>query len=1031
MFHPLDFYLVRTPSFPVQNFLLLTEGLQMRDKKKIKTIFDNKEFLLSIYFSSKEFYYEALNWIKSDSDFNWNDKVLFTLYKYYSRMCTRATPYGTFAGFSIGKIGEKINTELQIATENPKTAHVRIDLHFLNKLIEYSKNIALESQLSYVPTDSLYYYNDKIRYIELESNSDFSISEVDSDEILNYVLEYARRGVTRDQLVNEICKTTGEFSKEDVVGYVDNIIKSKILIPIIPPRILGLENPLDQLVEFLKIKNLSTEHLNPILNFQQNTGNNINISALEDLTNIYSHLYSEKLQQFQVDLEINTNQNQIDKKIVDKICLRAKELSPLSQTKQNSQLEKFINKFINKYDQEEIPLVEALDPQYGLGYGSHISGSIEQTPLIGDIAFSDNTRSDIISVPPIIRLVLEKYREHFIEKKPIQLTEEDLNSISNEKLPPVAESYFIFGDILSESHSDLQNGKFKFLCKSSLPTPYMENILSRYAYHNRTLNEKLNKSISQTHISGAIYVEVNHVPYPRIGNVLMRPNNYQYELSYVTNSDQNNKRNIIKIDDIMISVRNKNIILRSKKYQKIIFPKISSAYNQRKSQLPFIQFLGDLENYKIYNGFSWDWSFINQFKYLPRVEYKELILKPAQWRISQDKKMTVAKLESLLKKLQAPKYCSITEHDNTLYLDCEIPFCLELLCKEIKKSNVILFESTLSLYKNTKDNVQFAAEYIIPLIGEAKTGSDLNKVNKDSLPVETSDRHFPPGTQWTYIKIYCAHSFSDNLIMELSSWIRDLCEEANQEILWFYVKYEDPDFHLRLRINISMGHKFIGIINAKLQSIYYKNGLARIQYDTYSREIERYELLNIINAEKIFYYDSLCAVNLLKLIQVINGDQSRITAATISIDALLSDFKIQDEDRWVIMEKLFQKFLPEFTAKRSSDAIKNLRLSLNNKFRQYREVVEGVILKNVREENSNLFLIIETKSHNIQKVLDNVYIKNLRETGLVDTIHDLIHLSMNRLFQTKIRMHELVIYYIVYKAYKSIYERNKKQSNGN
>ncbi|WP_426482155.1 lantibiotic dehydratase [Chryseobacterium sp. R2ACT005] len=1024
MFHPLDYFLLRVPRLSIENFKTLTNAIRREDKEQIKDIFSSAFFLNSIYLSSKNFYYETLNWIKSDQDFGLNDKIVLTLYKYYSRMCTRATPYGTFSAFSLGTVLPSKDRVVQILFDDKWEPHVRIDLHFLDQLLKNILDKDKEANLTYIPTNTLYYCSDVIRYIESDNHKNYSVSELENSEILEHILEFSAQGSTYIELVEEIYHESEGFEKEEIRNYLNRLIDSQILIPIQPPFITSLKDPLEDSIQFLLSKRIPADCLISVEEVQMRLKKEISTAPLQELSEHFGLLYNKSLQQFQIDLEAKTCTNQISTKAVKTLCLRANEISHLYRNMDNPRLKAFVRKFEEKYERQEVPLAQALDAQYGIGYGNYVSGNIEGTELLNGILFPHKGKQNSSEVSAIIQLILAKYGSCFTEMKPIQLTETDLNSIHSEDSYPLADNYFLFGDLLSVSEVELNQGNFKFLNKSSLPTPYPEKILSRYAFHDEALKEKLKNCITDKDSNGALYVEINHVPYPRLGNVLLRPNNYQYEFAYCSISEPNELKKTITIDDLLISVRNKHITLRSKKYQKTVFLKNSAAYNHDTSQLPLIQFLGDLEKYNLYTGVSWDWQGLKGLSYLPRVEYKEIILSPARWKIEQDPKITLHGLKELLKTLKIPKFCSIQELDNVLCLDTDTDLCLEILCREIRKDKVVLFESFLEMYNNFKSGQQYVTEYIIPIKNSAQAKEDGQGLQQE-LERSKSNRFFSPGAEWTFYKIYCPYEFSDNIITVIGSLLVKHFANIKREFRWYFIRYQDPDHHIRMRVNVPIMQEILEMINNLLDGFGKGNGIVRLQIDTYSREIERYKIVGIENAERIFYYDSVSALKVLELISSTDNEQNRIIAAMISIDTLFSNFHIKLHDRWAIMEILFQKFRQEFIDKKNPDSTKKFKISLDAKFRTYRSVLEKILRKDDVLTHRDLRNIFDERTGQLEQVLGPLLLEVENTKLLWDTIQDLIHLSMNRLFYTKNRMHELVIYYMMFKGYKSIYERSK------
>jgi hypothetical protein len=93
------------------------------------------------------------------------DKALYSAYHYYQRACTRPTPFGLFAGCSVGTVGERTDIRLSIQKEYKRVT--RLDMHYLCALtqqIERNKNI--REQLRYFPNTSIYQVGNHIRYVE-------------------------------------------------------------------------------------------------------------------------------------------------------------------------------------------------------------------------------------------------------------------------------------------------------------------------------------------------------------------------------------------------------------------------------------------------------------------------------------------------------------------------------------------------------------------------------------------------------------------------------------------------------------------------------------------------------------------------------------------------------------------------------------------------------------------------------------------------------------------------------------------------
>src|SRR5262249_48600387 len=104
-------------------------------------------------------------------------------------------------------------------------------------------------------------------------------------------------------------------------------------------------------------------------------------------------------------------------------------------------------------------------------------------------------------------------------------------------------------------------------------------------------------------------------------------------------------------------------------------------------------------------------------------------------------------------------------------------------------------------------------------------------------------RSFPPGSEWLYAKLYSGSSTSDRLLREL---VRPVIGEAlasGAADQWFFLRYGDPDWHVRVRIHGSpqrLHGEALPALQAAALHAYGDGGLWKIELGTYEREVERY-----------------------------------------------------------------------------------------------------------------------------------------------------------------------------------------------
>jgi thiopeptide-type bacteriocin biosynthesis protein len=104
-------------------------------------------------------------------------------------------------------------------------------------------------------------------------------------------------------------------------------------------------------------------------------------------------------------------------------------------------------------------------------------------------------------------------------------------------------------------------------------------------------------------------------------------------------------------------------------------------------------------------------------------------------------------------------------------------------------------------------------------------------------------RTFSPGSEWLYVKLYTGLSSADDLLLgELSVFVAAAREEGWID-RWFYIRFGDPSWHLRLRLHGDpdrLAGSVLPALRDALRPAFQDGRLWRMQVETYEREVERY-----------------------------------------------------------------------------------------------------------------------------------------------------------------------------------------------
>lgn len=282
-------------------------------------------------------------------------------------------------------------------------------------------------------------------------------------------------------------------------------------------------------------------------------------------------------------------------------------------------------------------------------------------------------------------------------------------------------------------------------------------------------------------------------------------------------------------------------------------------------------------------------------------------------------------------------------------------------------------------------------------------------------------RTFIPGSEWIYIKVYTGSNTADKILVnELSKFISVLSRRKYIE-KWFFIRYSDPDFHLRVRIKVR-DCIFIGEV-IRLFYHYFKKRVTdesvwKVQLDTYNRELERYKENLMELTETMFCIDSNY---MLKILKILDGmpQPARWLIAVKMIDALLIDFGYDLQQKEELLERMDKSYKMEFGFTEFNSK------QFNVMYREHSHDLEEVLWNKKKDENyQTLYEIIELRSKELKKIALQL-MKEDKNGDIKTLIISYIHMMLVRLFCSKNRLYELIVYNFMHRLYASQIARMK------
>ncbi len=968
-------------------------------------------------------------------------KIDYTLVKYHNRMATRCTPFGLFSGFNTGNWATAENAVIRFTGEIER--NVRPDMQFVCALADaIAADPVVRPGLLLYPNNSVYTIGDETRYVEyklLNGRRAYQISSVHTDDYVQYILQQSKTGIPMQTLAEKLAETF-DVSLQDAIDYAGELVDAGLLVTEIHPSVTG-EAYINRLYKFLlKNKDLARAEIAATCT-----------EALRQLsqciTDIKTGLFPgpEKYMDgaaiakqtqvtidagrlFQADTFLPVTEAQLPVSLTDRLSKVLGVLTKLTGYQPNKSLQSFAKRFHERYEERAMPLAEVLDTETGIPYIEKASSGYL----------------------PLVENIIPDSKKETSGSLQWGLSETFLNNKLNEAYKTGAYTITITDDELSEKMTSAdalvfppsmsvvfrlveQNGNRKLFFEYASGSS-AANLLGRFAYAHTDI-ENMIRAITryeQAKNPEVIFAEVAHLPESRIGNVLIRPQLRNYEIPYLSQSLVEEEKRI-DLSDLYIKVRNGQVILFSQKLGKQIIPRLATAHNYSYNSLPVYKFLCDLQTQGLQNYLSFDWGSLSvRSQFMPRVEYDGVVLSAATWKFTtKDYAHILGRsgpeaIQLFREKWKLPERVVLSEGDNELFIDFDDELHCSILWDAVKgKPGMVLrefLEPAHDMVQN-KDGESYCNQFVAAILNTSTVYHPHTLPKNATKPLPLT-RQFAPGTEWVYVKIYCGEKSADKI---LTTGVAPAIEAMREKHLlkhFFFLRYYDPGFHIRLRVKL-IDSAYLGdalqILYAQIQGFVSAGYIWKVQIDTYMREVERYGENSMELSEELFCHDSKAAIDLISRLKDDENEITRWLYACHGIHDLLENFQYPLADRKRILEILKINFMAEFGGGQ------RLKIQLSDKYRENKQLLEESFLGRFSQRDILIADVLRKRKEEAGRIYEDIITAASENVSvkLDDLVSSYIHMMVNRVVLESPRLHELVIYTMLFQYYNSQLARQK------
>ena len=914
-----DFFTIRTPLLSITDYIsMFSEPLALNTL--LKEAFADPILREALAVTSKDLL-EAFDNAQLDAVSKSAEQVRSSLLKYFIRLSTRPTPFGLFSGVSIGQFSNVSDITISDMRRHSKRARPDMEwVYGLIKKIEADINIRKKLRVRF--NDFTYANGNRID----KPNKTFMQHDTDNDtpNELSTSIRYTEQVKMLENkcvgfqlysnLLDEIVTQNPSTPINKIEKFLSQLLENEFLISEIRPPLINTDT-LEYLVGVLsKIEN--TEETNAYvtkLRAIQNCIHDYNATAIGEGIDVYNEITSLQSELFhcknylQIDMKMHTNNNTLDSYLKDELerfVSAMRKIAPPEKT--IAEMRYYIELFLEKYGySSEVPLLELLDIDKGLGAPAHHRDNVINRVVPQELKTMKEQRLSALLERKLLLALRERQRI-------IEITDSDIDYIcgdekQNNSNHPMDElqSFELFllahpSKTKEENEADycftiapasVSDGFGKSLGRFNDMLSVEEALLQKegYARQKDLLQEYVIAEIAELPASG------------RTSNVTMNDNDYDYQVALTTNPCEG--KHLLSVRDLYIGFERESsqLYIKSRSLDKKVIVTMTSMMNPTfgSNSLRFMREISVMRRTRVTYGI---FGFLSlEYTYFPRITYGRVIIRPETWLVSsdilglnkkqiKDKNAIENQFALYRQKWDIPRYIFMNESDNRLLLDLDNTAHRGELYHVMKKYSTVAVTLTElgcsfnDYISKNMDGKAFVTEIVVPFFME----TDNSKINKNKtenagqgnvdLPITHSNVSvnrmqinrdelimLPGNEKWMYYKLYGCSKRQNELISLIYETMEN-CISNGVVQKYFYIRYSDPEPHLRLRIQpTEKGAAELFHVTSEWLSGLFTDGLiSKAVNDSYQRETERYGGPGLIEyAEDYFWRDSVLAMKLI------------------------------------------------------------------------------------------------------------------------------------------------------------------------
>ena len=877
------------------------------------------------------------------------------LVRYALRMGGRATPFGLLAGTAPCGIGER--RRLHVGTPH---ARLRLDAEVLTALVD---DVVSEAPLRTNP--SLWECDSVLRFQLHPGRPSDAMREVRNSPMISRVLTLTRECHTAEELVDALQGNVPGLTRDKASRFIRQLEDAHILVREVGVICPGTE-PAHVVAEHLllasdprgeRIQQIADESLNLV------EPASVQRVAEERWTRTFTEAdfpSTRVHRRFHVDLEFDGHGAELDRSTTDSIERACATL--IAYQPADSQLDTFVERFKDRYEGCHVPLLAALDPDRGLW--------VRPDRYASDAAHASGIalRDGFSSLRESERLTSEAF-VHWQASGDVP----DLVDLGLAAAPDHRDAFDTICTLIGEGSTC--RAELKIAVRRGIQALVARFALSRLDLEDSVLEAA--KRVEHRLPHNVIVAELATWTGGRTTNVMLRPRLYRETIDVFGSGG-----GTIRLADLTLGYHDGRLWLHHAPTDRWVIPALSSAVNTRVgNDLPIsYRFLAALSEAE---PLMWTWGPYRRVRHLPRVVHGDVILSPERWLVKRAnvaaafaRKSSVGGwLRDELPGTDEISWLGIVDGDQVLPFHLQVDSTVEAALERASRGpgDMVLVE--LPHLEHPAISTEQGLHS-----GEVVLSFDRRDFQPPARVAKPTDRG------WMSFHVYGAVTEQDELLLRIADLARGL-ELSGELTSWFFIRYADPNDHLRIRMlprdraaRVAIFAAVDSFLTAEAGATY---RISAVTWQAYRAEVNRYGGNDAISAvEDCFALDSQQLVDRLGSHWT---DSQRLFAVVSSI---VSWAQLTDEPLELVRTAV-RGFWREFE-----------RSEKRNALGAYYASVSTELLDFIDDDSSRTKASTAALSVALEVV----------KQGRVEVLQSIIHMHANRWLRVDQRRQELLAY---------------------